>query len=111
MHIRKAKITYVSANYQRTSKRTGKTAFCRDFDVQWHDDTSGYNCSLSFTLTDKLSIMPQLAVGKLITLDYILAVNEWNGRHFNNTRILGDPVISAIDFIDPPKEAKTTKFT
>ena len=114
MHLEKAKITFVSDTYTVTNKRTGVPSYHRDFVAQWFDNTTGRYCSLLFTLIEHLSVMSQLAVGKLVTLDFQLVANEWKGKHFNNTRILGDSIqiFAAISsqIVDPPKEPRKVQF-
>ena len=114
MHLEKAKITFVSDSYTVTNKRTGVPSYHRDFVAQWFDNTTGRYCSLLFTLIEPLSIMSQLAVGKLVTLDFQLVANEWKGKHLNNTRILGDSIQIFADIssqiVDPPKEPRKVQF-
>lgn len=90
MHIESGRVTWVGETYQRIDKRTGTPDYYRDFVVQWHDNHAGRLCSLKFTVCNKMNVIENISRNMFVSLDFQLEAREWNGKYFNNTRILGD---------------------
>lgn len=88
MHVELANVTWVGNIDTREDKRTGVLSYYRDFVARWLDSQSGQYCSMKFTVKNNMQIINQIKVGLLVKFDFTTEARPWNGRYFNNTKIL-----------------------
>lgn len=68
--------------------RTPKGKHYQDFVCQWHDDQSGKQCSMKFTLREDMAVIGRLSTDLIVKFDYQLEAHDWNGKFINNANVI-----------------------
>lgn len=88
MKVSSGKITWVGGVETPPDRRTGGKTYRQDFVCCFHDNVSGKEWTMKFTVVNDMRVIGKLEVDLLVNFEFVVEAREWHGKYYNNPHIL-----------------------